>query len=108
MVLNLSCADGEQKVGVRDLVRVCVASQEAVYLIGYGEPPLLPGLLFYHVQAVSVAISHDVCHVKTQNVSNAHPQIGLGCEDRRHSGIRAAFPKASQKGLDDGAILDVG
>ena len=73
MVLDLSRADGEQKGAVRDLVRVCVASQEAVDLIGDGEPSLLPGLFLDHVQAVSAAVLHDVGHMQAQNVSHAHP-----------------------------------
>lgn len=108
MVLDLSCADGKQKGVVWDLVRVCVLSQEAVDLIGNGELATLPGLLFHHIETVAVAISHDVAHPQPQNVSHAHPKIRLGCEDRRHSWVRAAVPKAVQKGLYDGAVLNVG
>ena len=108
VVLDLAYRDGEQKGAVRNPVRVCIGSQEAVDLIWDSELAALARLLLHHVQAVSAAVLHDVGHMQAQNVSHAHPKIRLGCEDRRHSGIRAAIPKASQKGLDDVAVLDVG
>ena len=79
VVLDLANAYGEQKGVVRNLVRVCILPEKAVDFIRNGELSLLPGLLLGDVQSPAVAITEEVCHVETQDVSNAHPQIRLGC-----------------------------
>ena len=108
MVLDLANGDREQKLVLFDSMFPSVGRKKAVDLIGDGELAALSRLFLHHVQAVSAAVLHDVGHMQAQNVSNAHSQVCLGCEDRRHSWIRAAVPKAVQKGLDDGGVLSVG
>ena len=108
MPLHLANRDREQRRVCVDVVFPSVVGEELVDLSGDGEPSLLPRLLLGHIQSVSLAVFHNVGQFEPQNVSNTHPQIGLGGEDRRYPFVGAATLKAAQKRLDDGAVLGIG
>lgn len=106
--LNLPDSDREQEIVVRDLVCVCVVAEKGVDFVRHGETPLLPRLLFGHVQAVSAAVFQDIGHMETQNVSNPHAKVRFGCEDSRNPWVGAADLKSIQKCMNDRGVLGIG
>jgi hypothetical protein len=79
MVLYLPDRDREQKGIIRDGVPCGIVSEELVYLSGDGELAALSGLLFRHIQAVSLTVPDDILHTQPNDIANTHPKIRLCC-----------------------------
>ena len=102
---NGALGDREDIIGVADGIAQAVVLNILLNHQRHREDPVLSGLLFYHFQAVAVAIPNNIARPQPENVADAQAQVCFQNQGRSNPFIGAAAAKALLHIVDDFLVL---